>query len=55
MQSSVAPRANQNLAFNFFGPYTILQRNGRLAHKWVHGGSGEGDMVTLGSISGDLG
>jgi hypothetical protein len=29
----VAPRANQNLAFKFFGPYTILQRNGPLAYK----------------------
>jgi hypothetical protein len=33
VQSSLAPRANQKLAFKFFGPYTVLQRVGSVAYK----------------------
>jgi hypothetical protein len=33
VQSSLAPRANQKLAFKFFGPYTILARVGSVAYK----------------------
>ena len=33
IQSSLAPRSNQNLAFRFFGPYTILKRVGEVAYQ----------------------
>ncbi|KAJ1254536.1 hypothetical protein BS78_K036900 [Paspalum vaginatum] len=33
VQSSLAPRANQKLAFKFFGPYQILSRMGTVAYK----------------------
>jgi hypothetical protein len=33
VQSSVATRSNQKLAFKFFGPYTVLQRIGDVAYK----------------------
>jgi hypothetical protein len=33
VQSSLAPRSNQKLAFKFFGPYTILARVGSVAYK----------------------
>ncbi|WVZ96943.1 hypothetical protein U9M48_042522 [Paspalum notatum var. saurae] len=33
VQSSLAPRANQKLAFKFFGPYQILSRVGSVAYK----------------------
>jgi hypothetical protein len=33
VQSSLAPRANQKLAFKFFGPYTVLQKVGSVAYK----------------------
>ena len=33
VQSSVAPRANHKLAFNFFGPYRILERIGKVAYR----------------------
>lgn len=33
VQSSVTARANQKLAFCFFGPYTILQKIGPVAYK----------------------
>lgn len=33
VQSSVAARSNNKLAFKFFGPYTILQRIGAVAYK----------------------
>jgi hypothetical protein len=33
VQSSLAPRANQKLAFKFFGPYRVLQRIGSIAYK----------------------
>jgi hypothetical protein len=32
-QSSLAPRANQKLAFKFFGPFQILQKIGQVAYK----------------------
>jgi hypothetical protein len=28
VQSTLAPRANQKLSFNYFGPFTILERIG---------------------------
>jgi hypothetical protein len=33
IQSTVAPRANHKLAFNFFGPFGILERIGEVAYK----------------------
>jgi hypothetical protein len=33
VQSSLAPRSNQKLAFKFFGPYQILERIGLVAYK----------------------
>jgi hypothetical protein len=33
VQSSLAPRANQKLAFKFFGPFQILQKIGQVAYK----------------------
>jgi hypothetical protein len=33
IQSSLAPRANQKMAFKFFGPFKILQRIGQVAYK----------------------
>ena len=33
VQSSLAPRAHQKLAFKFFGPYSILQRIGKVAYR----------------------
>jgi hypothetical protein len=33
VQSSVATRSNQKLAFKFFGPYTVLQRIGSVAYR----------------------
>jgi hypothetical protein len=33
VQTSLAPRANQKLAFKFFGPFRILQRVGSVAYK----------------------
>jgi hypothetical protein len=33
IQSSLAPRANQKLAFKFFGPFKVLQRFGSVAYK----------------------
>ncbi|KAJ1256973.1 hypothetical protein BS78_K256300 [Paspalum vaginatum] len=33
VQSSLAPRANQKLAFKFFGPFQILQKHGSVAYK----------------------
>lgn len=33
VQSSVSPRAHQNLAFKYFGPYKIVKRIGPLAYK----------------------
>ncbi|WVZ95473.1 hypothetical protein U9M48_041234 [Paspalum notatum var. saurae] len=33
VESSLAPRANQKLAFKFFGPYQILARVGKVAYK----------------------
>jgi hypothetical protein len=33
IQSSVARRANQKLAFKFFGPYQIMERVGKVAYK----------------------
>jgi hypothetical protein len=33
VQTSVAPRANQKLAYRFFGPYQILQKVGSVAYK----------------------
>jgi hypothetical protein len=32
IQSSLAPRANQMLSFNFFGPFEVLQRVGQVAY-----------------------
>ena len=32
IQTSVAPRSNQKLAFRFFGPFKILQRVGKVAY-----------------------
>jgi hypothetical protein len=33
VQSSLAPRSNQKLAFKFFGPFTVLQKVGTVAYK----------------------
>jgi hypothetical protein len=33
VQSSLAPRANQKLTFNFFGPFRVVQRIGAVAYK----------------------
>lgn len=33
VQSSLAPRSNQKLAFRFFGPYEVIQRVGSVAYK----------------------
>jgi hypothetical protein len=33
IQSSLAPRANQKLAFKFFGPFQIIQKIGSVAYK----------------------
>ena len=33
VQSSLAPRSNQKLAFKFFGPYQILSKMGAVAYK----------------------
>jgi hypothetical protein len=33
IQSSLAPRADQKLAFKFFGPFQILQKIGPVAYK----------------------
>jgi len=33
VQTSLAPRANQKLAFKYFGPYRILERIGAVAYK----------------------
>lgn len=33
VQSSLAPRANQKLAFKFFGPYQVLSRVGAVAYR----------------------
>lgn len=33
VQSSLAPRANQKLAFKFFGPFTIIEKIGAVAYK----------------------
>ena len=33
IQTSVAQRSNQKLAFRFFGPFKILQRIGKVAYK----------------------
>jgi hypothetical protein len=33
VQSSLAPRSNQKLAFKFFGPYKVVQRIGSVAYK----------------------
>jgi hypothetical protein len=33
VQSSLAPHANQKLAFKYFGPFAILQRVGKVAYK----------------------
>jgi len=33
VQSSLEPRAHQKLAFKFFGPYSILQRIGKVAYR----------------------
>ena len=33
MQSSLADRANQKLAFKFFGPFRIIERIGSVAYR----------------------
>jgi hypothetical protein len=33
LQSSLAPRSNQKLAFKFFGPYKVLGKVGSVAYK----------------------
>jgi hypothetical protein len=33
VQSSLAPRSNQKLAFKFFGPYPVVRRIGSVAYK----------------------
>jgi hypothetical protein len=33
IQSSLAPRSNQKLAFRYFGPFTVLNRVGSVAYK----------------------
>jgi hypothetical protein len=33
VQSSLAPRANQKLAYMFFGPFKVTQRIGSVAYK----------------------
>jgi hypothetical protein len=33
IQSSLAPRANQKLAFKFFGPFSVVQKVGSVAYK----------------------
>jgi hypothetical protein len=33
VQSSLAPRSNQKLAFKFYGPYAIIERVGSMAYK----------------------
>jgi hypothetical protein len=33
IQSSLAPRANQKLAFKFFGPFSVVQEVGSVAYK----------------------
>ena len=32
LQTSVAPRANHKLAFNFYGPFEVLERVGEVAY-----------------------
>jgi hypothetical protein len=33
IQSSLAPRANKNLAYKYFGPFTVLRKIGKAAYK----------------------
>jgi hypothetical protein len=33
VQSSIATRANRKVSFKYFGPYTILQKVGKVAYK----------------------
>ncbi|KAG2553190.1 hypothetical protein PVAP13_9KG516052 [Panicum virgatum] len=33
VQSSLAPRANQKLAYKFFGPFLVIDKIGQVAHK----------------------
>lgn len=33
IQTSLAPRANQKIAFKFFGPFKVLQRVGEVPYK----------------------
>jgi hypothetical protein len=33
MQSSLTSRANQELAFRYFGPFSVLQKVGNIAYK----------------------
>jgi hypothetical protein len=33
IQSSLAPRSNQKLAFKFFGPFEVIARVGQVAYK----------------------
>jgi hypothetical protein len=32
IQTSLAPRSNQKLSFQFFGPFSVLQRVGKVAY-----------------------